>query len=43
MSWASFLRIGKDRTGAAGVEFALVLPLLVVLSFGAIEIGWMIW
>jgi Flp pilus assembly protein TadG len=43
MSWALSKRVGKDRSGAAGVEFALVLPLLVVLAFGAIEIGWMIW
>ena len=32
-----------DKSGAAGVEFALVLPLLVILAFGAIEMGWMIW
>lgn len=43
MSWTLSKRVGKDRSGAAGVEFALVLPLLVVLAFGTIEIGWMIW
>lgn len=36
-------RIGRDGSGAAGVEFALVLPLLVVLAFGAIEMGRMLW
>ncbi|WP_028752174.1 TadE/TadG family type IV pilus assembly protein [Rhizobium leucaenae] len=29
----------RDRSGASGVEFALVLPLLVVLLFGAIDLG----
>lgn len=29
----------SDRTGAAVVEFAVVAPLLVMLTFGMIEIG----
>ncbi|MEF0864950.1 MULTISPECIES: TadE/TadG family type IV pilus assembly protein [Rhizobium] len=28
-----------DRSGASGVEFALLLPLLVVLLFGSIDLG----
>jgi Flp pilus assembly protein TadG len=35
--------LGKSERGAAGVEMALVLPLLVILAFGAIEIGRMVW
>jgi Flp pilus assembly protein TadG len=29
----------KDRRGASAVEFALVLPLLIVLLFGIVEFG----
>jgi len=32
-------RFGQTRSGNAGVEFALVLPLLMLLCFGAIELG----
>jgi Flp pilus assembly protein TadG len=36
-------RFSASERGAAGVEMAMVLPLLVVLTFGAVEIGRMIW
>ena len=36
-------RFGRNGSGAAGVEFGLVLPLLVILSFGAVEMGRMLW
>lgn len=32
-------RFGRSRRGNAGVEFALLLPLLMLLCFGAIELG----
>ena len=32
-------RLLKDRAGAAGVEFALLLPTLVVLVIGAVDVG----
>jgi hypothetical protein len=32
-------RLGRRRDGIASVEFAIVLPLLVLMLFGAIEIG----
>ncbi len=43
MVWRWSKRIGRDGSGAAGIEFGLVLPLLVVLAFGAIEMGRMLW
>ena len=33
------LRFLRDLRGNAGAEFALVLPILMLLLFGAIEIG----
>ncbi|EJT02400.1 hypothetical protein RCCGE510_27906 (plasmid) [Rhizobium sp. CCGE 510] len=33
------LRLTRDRTAASGVEFALVLPLLVMLLFGTVDLG----
>ena len=32
-------RFGRSRRGNAGVEFALLLPLLTLICFGAIELG----
>lgn len=35
----SRFRFGRDDRGAAAVEFALVLPILVVLVFGVVDFG----
>ena len=32
-------RIGREDTGAAAVEFALVLPILLLLIFGIVDFG----
>lgn len=34
-------RLKKNRRGAAAVEVALVLPLLLLLTMGAIRYGWL--
>jgi Flp pilus assembly protein TadG len=31
----------KDQHGAAAVEFALVLPILLALLFGTVQFGWL--
>lgn len=33
------LRVGRERQGTAAVEFAMVFPLLLLLVFGAIDVG----
>jgi Flp pilus assembly protein TadG len=33
---------GKDERGAALIEFALVMPLLLILVLGMIEFGWLL-
>ena len=35
------MRMMSRRRGAAAVEFALTLPILIVLTLGIIEYGWM--
>lgn len=37
MRWA--VQILRDRSGAAGVEMALVVPLLITIMFGSFELG----
>lgn len=36
-------RLWRDQTGAALVEYALVLPALLALVFGVMQIGGMAW
>ena len=36
-------RLIQDRTAASGAEFALVLPLLLLLLFGTIDAGRWLW
>ena len=35
----AFRRIGRDERGVSAVEFALLLPLMLVLYFGAVEVS----
>ncbi|MBB3610372.1 TadE/TadG family type IV pilus assembly protein [Rhizobium sp. BK602] len=34
-----FRRFGRDRSGTSGVEFALILPILLLLIVGTIDLG----
>lgn len=34
--------LGRDRSGVVSLEFALLLPLLLVLGFGCFEVGWVL-
>lgn len=36
---ASWHRLGRDRSGIAAVEFALVLPVMLLFSLGVAEVG----
>lgn len=43
MTWFRRLRTSdfrKDRSGAAAVEFALLVPFLLLLMFGIMGLGW---
>jgi Flp pilus assembly protein TadG len=33
----------RDETGAAAVELAVLLPILIVLLFGITDVGWWAW
>ncbi|MCW2787440.1 MAG: pilus assembly protein [Marmoricola sp.] len=35
-------RVLRDERGAAAVEFALIVPILVMLVFGIVDFGWAI-
>jgi len=35
------LRLGRGQEGSAAVEFALILPILMLLSLGALDLGHM--
>lgn len=39
----SFRQIWRNQQGAAGAEFALVLPLMLILIFGTIDVGRFMW
>jgi Flp pilus assembly pilin Flp len=39
----TFARFFRDDTATASVEFALILPLLVLLLFGGSEAGHFVW
>src|SRR5690606_34376626 len=34
------LRLWAHRTGAAAIEFALIVPVLVVICLSTLEVGW---
>ncbi|ODT91755.1 MAG: hypothetical protein ABS86_02175 [Sphingobium sp. SCN 64-10] len=36
-------RLWQDRTGASAAEFAMVVPLLLLFIFGAIDVGRFMW
>ncbi len=36
---SSFRRLGADQRGLSAVEFALILPIMLALYFGAVELG----
>lgn len=33
-------RFGRDTRGAAAIEFALIVPVLLAIIFSALEVGW---
>ncbi len=37
--WAAFRAVRRDQQGQSLVEFALVLPLLLLIMFGVVELG----
>ena len=39
--FASFClrRVARDRSGTSGVEFAIVLPILLLLLVGTVDLG----
>ena len=39
--WRHLLRRGRGQEGAAAVEFALVLPVLMILLAGFFDFGWL--
>jgi Flp pilus assembly protein TadG len=39
MAWFNNRKIRADRSGATAVEFALLAPVLVMLTFGSIQYG----
>lgn len=41
--WEAFEMKLKNRRGSAAVEFALILPILLVLLFGIIEFGFLLY
>ena len=43
MQFSGILAVGRDLRGSAAIQFGLVAPALLVLVFGVIEIGRMLW
>jgi Flp pilus assembly protein TadG len=42
VAWCFRRKKGANERGAEAVEFALVVPVLVLLVFGVVDFGWMI-
>jgi len=37
---SSLIRLGRNKNGAAAVEFAIVVPVFLIIMFSTFEVGW---